>query len=184
MIFKETRLQGAFIVEMEPIGDNRGFFARAWCQSEFKARGLIPCFVQNNITVSPKRGTLRGLHYQNPNPQGKLVRVTLGAVLDVAVDIRRGSPTFGRWVATELSAENKQALYVPPGFAHGFCVTSDVAEFVYKCTSFYDPACEHGILWSDPDLAIPWPVDAPIVSDRDRRHPALAAAGDALPTYP
>ena len=131
--------------------------------------------MQDNHSLSV-RGTLRGLHYQAEPGQAKLVRVARGSVFDVAVDIRWGSPTFGKWVGVELSADNKRQLYIPVGFAHGFCVTSEVAEFLYKCSSYYAPDLERGIAWDDPALAIAWPADAPILSDRDRRHPRLAEA--------
>ncbi len=128
-------------------------------------------------------GTIRGLHLQIGRPQAKLVRVISGAIYDVAVDVRRGSPTFGRWVAATLSAENSRQCYIPGGFAHGFCVISPVAEVEYKCTDFYEPAAEIGIAWNDPALAIPWPVDKPLLSGRDQGHPTLAGQTDRLPIY-
>jgi dTDP-4-dehydrorhamnose 3,5-epimerase len=137
--------------------------------------------VQDNFSRSSK-GILRGLHFQEPNAQGKLVQVLAGAVYDVAVDIRRGSPTFGRWVGVELSADNRRQLWVPPGFAHGFCVLSESADFHYKCTDFYSPTSEHGIAWNDPDLGIPWPVTSPLLSAKDSAAPRLKDA-PLLPTY-
>lgn len=172
----ETELPGVLIVEPDVFEDARGFFFESYSRKKYAALGIIDDFVQDNHSLSA-RGTLRGLHYQTAPGQAKLVRVTRGAVLDVAVDIRWGSPTFGRWVGVELSAENRRQLYIPVGFAHGFCVTSEVAEFLYKCSSYYAPTLERGIAWDDPDLAIVWPVADPVLSDRDRRHPRLRDAG-------
>ena len=163
--------------------DDRGFFMETWHERKFREQGLDLRFVQDNHSKS-RRGTLRGLHFQNPHPQGKLVRVVVGAVYDVAVDIRRGSPTFAKWVGAELSAENKLSLYVPPGFAHGFCVLSDAAEFVYKCADFYAPEHEHGIIWNDPQIAIQWPIADPILSEKDAGYPTLAECEEALPDFP
>ncbi|NLD72317.1 MAG: dTDP-4-dehydrorhamnose 3,5-epimerase, partial [Chloroflexi bacterium] len=144
-------------------------------QQRYAEHGIDVAFVQDNHSRSA-RGTLRGLHYQAPPGQAKLVRVVAGEVFDVAVDIRRGSPTYGRWVGVTLSAENHRQLYVPTGFAHGFCVVSESADFLYKVTSYYAPAEERGIAWDDPALGIEWPVQDPILSDRDRHHPPLAEA--------
>ena len=173
MIFKETRLQGAFIVEMEPIGDNRGFFARAWCQREFEARGLIACFVQNNITVSPKRGTLRGLHYQMaPHEEAKLVRCTQGAIYDVIIDLRPDSSTYMEWIGTELTAANRNMIYIPGGFAHGYQILMDDTEVFYQVGQFYAPEYECGIRWDDPTFAIDWPIAPPLtLSEKDRHWP-------------
>ncbi len=143
-----------------------------WHHQRYAEAGLDAIFVQDNLSRSC-RGTLRGLHYQDPSPQGKLVSVLEGEVFDVAVDIRPASPTFGRWVSFYLSSDNHRQLYVPPGFAHGFCVTSESALFSYKCTDFYNPAAEGGIAWNDPDLAIHWPVNDPLLSPRDRQAPRL-----------
>jgi dTDP-4-dehydrorhamnose 3,5-epimerase len=167
-----TPLDGVLIIEPTVFQDERGFFLETYHARRYAEAGLDVTFVQDNHSRS-RRGTLRGLHYQAQNPQGKLVRVIEGTVVDVAVDIRPESPTFGQHVSVELTAENFRQIYVPPGFAHGFCVTSDVAQVEYKCTTYYDPADERGIAWNDPALAISWPVQEPILSDRDRRHPTL-----------
>lgn len=171
----ETMLPGVLIVEPDVFEDARGFFFESYSYHKYAEHGITDTFVQDNHSLS-MRGTLRGLHYQAAPGQAKLVRVARGSVFDVAVDIRWGSPTFGKWVGVELSAENRRQLYIPVGFAHGFCVTSDVAEFLYKCSNYYAAPLERGIAWDDPDLAIAWPVAEPILSDRDRRHPRLAEA--------
>ncbi len=178
MKFIETRIPDVVIVEPTVYGDERGFFMETWERRKFAAAGLDWAFVQDNHSRSVC-GTLRGLHYQIEQPQGKLVRVTQGAVFDVAVDIRRSSPTFGQWVGVELSAENKRQLWVPPHFAHGFYVTSEVAEFQYKCTDFYAPEHERSIRWDDPELGIEWPLaegGEPLLSDKDRAALVLADA--------
>jgi len=176
MIFKETRLQGAFTVEMEPIGDNRGFFARAWCQREFQARGLISCFVQNNITVSPKQGTLRGLHYQvAPHEEVKLVRCTQGAIYDVIIDLRPESPTYLEWLGTELTARNRKMIYIPGGFAHGYQILMDDTEVFYQVGQFYTPEYERGIRWDDPVFAVEWPLDVREISAKDTKWPDFVA---------
>ena len=144
-----------------------------WNQERYQAAGMDLTFVQDNLSRS-RRHTLRGLHFQNPHPQGKLVYVLEGEVFDVTVDIRPDSATFSRWVGYNLSAENRRQLYVPPGFAHGFCVISETALFGYKCTDFYFPECEGGIAWDDPDIAIDWPTQEPLLSDRDRQSPRLS----------
>ena len=172
MQIHETAIDGVLLIEPKVFGDSRGFFMELWNQERYQAAGLNVSFVQDNLSRS-RHGTLRGLHYQNPNPQGKLVYVLEGEVFDVAVDIRPDSPTFGRWVGYTLSAENHRQLYIPPGLAHGFCVTSETALFAYKCTDFYRPAYEGSIAWDDPQLAIPWPVSEPLLSDRDRNAPRL-----------
>jgi len=169
----ETKLPGVLIVEPEVHQDQRGFFLESYSQRRYEAQGITPRFVQDNHSRSA-RNTLRGLHYQTPPGQAKLVRVVVGEVFDVAVDIRFGSPTFGQWVGVTLSAENKRQLYIPVGFAHGFCVTSESAEFLYKVSSYYDPSAERGLAWNDPALAIAWPTSEPILSERDRHHPTLA----------
>lgn len=165
-------LSGLVIVEPKVFGDARGFFYELYNQQRYAECGLDLAFVQDNVSFS-RRGTLRGLHYQNPRAQGKVVSVLQGEVFDVAVDVRRGSPTFGRWHGVSLSAENKRLFYVPPGFAHGFVVVSDTALFHYKCTDFYSPKDEVTVRWDDPALAIQWPVSAPILSERDARAPLL-----------
>ncbi len=171
----QTKLTGVLIVEPDVFGDERGFFMETYAARRYAECGITDEFVQDNHSRSVQ-GTLRGLHYQAHPGQAKLVRVVLGEVYDVAVDIRHGSPTFGQWVGVTLSAENKRQLYVPVGLAHGFCVTSPTADFLYKVSSYYDAAQERGIAWDDPDLAIDWPVQAPILSARDRTHPRLAEA--------
>lgn len=164
----ETQIPGALIVEPAVFGDERGFFLETWNQSRYRDLGLPGSFVQDNLSLS-QRGVLRGLHMQNPNPQGKLVYVLQGEVFDVAVDLRMGSPAYGKWVGVTLSAATKRQFYVPPGCAHGFCVTSDAALFAYKCTDFYNPGGEISIAWDDPDLDIAWPVDRPALSAKDGR---------------
>lgn len=171
----ETKLPGVLIIEPDVFEDQRGFFFESYSYRKYAALGITDVFVQDNHSRSV-RGTLRGLHYQAPPGQAKLVRVALGEVFDVAVDIRWGSPTFGQWVGVTLSAENKRQLYIPVGFAHGFCVTSEVADFLYKCSNYYSPQDERGIAWDDPDLAIAWPISTPILSQRDQSHPRLAEA--------
>ncbi len=172
MLIHETEIDGVLLIEPRVFGDARGFFMELWNQERYQAAGLDATFVQDNLSRS-RQGTLRGLHFQNPHPQGKLVFVLEGEVFDVAVDIRPDSPTFGRWVGYTLSAENCRQVYIPPGLAHGFCVTSETALLVYKCTDFYRPGCEGAIAWNDPQLAIPWPVSDPLLSERDRNAPLL-----------
>lgn len=162
-----SRLAGALIIEPRVFGDARGFFMETWNAARYAEAGIALDFVQDNLSFS-RRGVLRGLHFQKPNPQGKLVYVLAGEVFDVAVDIRVGSPTFGQWESVVLSSENRRQFYVPPGFAHGFCVTSETALFAYKCTDLYNPAAEGSVLWNDPDLAIPWPVSDPELSAKDK----------------
>ena len=171
----ETKLPGVLIIEPKVFRDARGFFFESYSYREYAAHGITDVFVQDNHSRSV-RGVLRGLHYQAPPGQAKLVRVAVGEVFDVAVDIRWGSPTFGQWVGVTLSAENHRQLYIPVGFAHGFCVLSEVAEFLYKVSNYYSAPDERGIAWDDPDLAIPWPVQDPLLSERDRRHPRLCQA--------
>jgi dTDP-4-dehydrorhamnose 3,5-epimerase len=172
----ETTLPGVLIVEPTVYGDERGFFMESYNQATFESLGLPSTFVQDNHSRST-RGVLRGLHYQYPQWQGKLIRAIQGEIFDVAVDIRRSSPTFGRWYGTLLSAENRRQMYVPPGFAHGFCVVSDAAEIIYKCTALYKPTDDAGIRWDDPAIGIEWPIDNPVLSDKDREAPLL----DQLP---
>jgi dTDP-4-dehydrorhamnose 3,5-epimerase len=165
-----TELADAVIIEPQVFGDSRGFFAETWSARTFAANGLHMSFVQDNWSRS-RRGILRGLHYQVRHPQGKLVRVTQGEVFDVAVDLRRGSPTYGKWTGVWLSDENRRAFFVPPGFAHGFYVTSESADFQYKCTDLYAPEWERTIAWNDPRLAIAWPLEKggdPVLSEKDR----------------
>jgi dTDP-4-dehydrorhamnose 3,5-epimerase len=169
-------LQGLMLVKPKVFGDDRGFFLELYKHSEYLAAGIADHLVQDNYSRS-SQGVLRGLHYQkHPKAQGKLVTCLRGLIYDVAVDIRRGSAGFGKWMAVELSDTNRHLLYVPPGFAHGFQVVSDTAEVMYKCTDEYAPAEDRGILWSDPDLAIAWPVKEPVLSGKDRIHPRLRDA--------
>lgn len=171
----ETAIPGVLIIEPRVFGDARGFFMETWNAAGFAAAGLDMTFVQDNHSRSQK-GVLRGLHFQNPGPQGKLVRVTNGAVFDVAVDLRQSSPTFGQWVGVELSAENKRMFWVPEGFAHGFLTLADDTNFLYKCTAPYAPQSEFTLAWDDPAVGIEWPVAGidPIISDKDARGLALA----------
>lgn len=167
----DTKIPDVKIIEPTVFGDERGFFMETWNQKLFEelVTGKPTRFVQDNHSKS-KKGILRGLHYQTENTQGKLVRVVSGEVFDVAVDIRKSSPTFGQWVGVYLSEENKRQLWVPEGFAHGFFVTSDSAEFVYKCTDYYNPSAEHSILWNDFEIGIDWPITGtPILSDKDMK---------------
>lgn len=174
----DTSLPDVKLIEPDIFGDARGFFVESWNRRRFAALGLDLDFVQDNHSRSAK-GVLRGLHYQLANPQGKLVRVARGAVFDVAIDLRRSSPHFGRWVGYELSDENGRMLWVPPGFAHGFLTLSDVADFQYKCTAFYAPEDERAILWNDPDIGVAWPLEQgemPLLSGRDARAGAFKDA--------
>jgi len=180
--FRKTEISGVVLVEPDMHRDERGFFLESYHQRKYADGGIDRLFVQDNHSCSAK-GTLRGLHMQLARPQGKLVRAIRGSVWDVAVDVRRGSPTFGRHVAVELSAESQLQLYLPPGLAHGFLVTSETAEFEYKCTDFYDPTSELAILWNDPELAIPWPILEPLLSAKDRDAPRLAEVMEQLPAY-
>ena len=167
MIIESTPLQGLLRIQPDVFGDSRGYFQETWNLRRYTEAGLDRHFVQDNLSYS-RRGILRGLHFQNPGPQGKLVYVLQGEVFDVAVDVRADSPTFGQWYGELLSSENHVQLFVPEGFAHGFCVTSEHALFAYKCTSFYNPSAEHSILWNDPAIGISWPIDDPELSAKDR----------------
>lgn len=180
---KVTPLSIPDVLLVEPMvfGDPRGFFLETFNAQRYAEFGIALPFVQDNLSRS-RKGTLRGLHFQEPKAQGKLVQVLAGAVWDVVVDVRRGSPHFGRWVGTELSADNRRQLWVPPGFAHGFCVLSETADFFYKCTEFYAPGNEHAVLWSDPDLDIRWPLETPLLSAKDASAPRLKDAA-VLPEY-
>jgi len=166
------------VIDPRVFGDQRGFFLETWSASRYAEAGIPGAFVQDNLSRSAK-GVLRGLHLQHPMGQGKLVYVLQGEVFDVAVDVRAGSPTFGRWVGYTLSADNKRQLYIPPGFAHGFCVTSESALFAYKCTELYHPEHELGIAWDDADIGITWPVEEPVLSGKDRAYPRLAAVPES-----
>ncbi|MCP4127207.1 MAG: dTDP-4-dehydrorhamnose 3,5-epimerase [Gammaproteobacteria bacterium] len=178
-----SSIPDVLIIEPDLFGDERGFFMETWHAEKFSAHGIALPFVQDNHSRS-QHGVLRGLHYQLTRPQGKLVRVVSGAVYDVAVDIRRGSATYGQWVGVELSQENNRQMYVPPGFAHGFCVLSEYADFLYKCTDFYAPDDEQGIIWNDPDIGIEWPDFQFVVSHKDATNRSLKelAELDLLPT--
>jgi len=175
MQFHPTTLAGVVVVEPKVFEDDRGFFMESYHRPKFAAAGIGVEFVQDNHSRS-RRGVLRGLHYQLAHPQGKLVRVIQGEIFDVAVDLQRHSPTFGHWYGCELSDRNRRQMYVPPGFAHGFCVTSETAEVIYKCTEVYHPEDEHTLLWNDPALGIKWPVANPTISPKDARGLPLAAA--------
>ena len=168
----ETVLLGVLIIEPKVFPDSRGFFVETYNKERYVASGIDVDFVQDNLSFS-SRGVLRGLHYQKPHAQGKLVYVLQGEVWDVAVDIRHGSPSFGQWTAVTLSSENKKQFYVPPGFAHGFCVLSETALFTYKCTDFYHPEFDGGFRWDDPDIGIDWPITAPLLSEKDGKLPFL-----------
>jgi len=169
------------LIEPDVFPDPRGFFMETFHSIKYAEHGLPAVFLQDNHSRS-SRGVLRGLHYQLENPQGKLVRVVSGEVFDVAVDIRRGSPRFGTWVGAVLSEENQRQVYVPPGFAHGFCTLSERADFLYKCTELYAPGDEYGIAWDDPDIAIEWPEMDYLISDKDLANPLLSES-DHLPEY-
>lgn len=172
MIFDPTPLSGAFLVRTEPHADDRGFFARTWCQEQWKEQGLDERLVQCSISFNHRGGTVRGLHYQaEPWPETKLVRCTSGAIWDVMVDLRSDSPTHGRFHAVELSAKNRLGLWIPAGFAHGFQTLTDDAEVLYQISESYRPEAARGLRWDDPDLAIPWPREVTMISDRDRNLP-------------
>ncbi len=172
MIFKETKLKGAFIVEVKKIEDDRGFFGRAWCKQEFEEHGLNGNIVQLNTSLTKEKGTIRGLHYQvDPYQEVKFIRCTRGRIWDVMIDLRPDSPTFMQWVGTELSADNYKMAYVPENFAHGFVSLEDNSEVYYPVTAFYTPGSERGIRWDDPAFNIDWPIGIRIVSDKDNSHP-------------
>jgi dTDP-4-dehydrorhamnose 3,5-epimerase len=175
--FSPCAIPDLLLIEFDVFADARGYFLESYNQQVFHKLGLTAHFIQDNISVST-RGTLRGLHYQlNPHAQGKLVRVTQGAVFDVAVDIRKKSPHYGQWVGVELSEENKRALYIPPGFAHGFYVLSERAQFMYKCTDLYAPEVDRGIIWNDADIGIEWPITGELIlSGKDKIRPRLRDA--------
>lgn len=178
-----TRLQEVLVIEPDVFGDDRGFFLESYNAEKYPALGIGCTFVQDNHSFSTQ-GTLRGLHYQLPFTQAKLVWVVAGEVLDVAVDIRRGSPTFGQWVGEVLSGENRRRLFIPRGFAHGFCVLSPSAHFMYKCDAFYHPEADRGVNWNDPAIAIGWQITSPILSPKDTCLPFLAdIPADMLPRY-
>ncbi|WP_269920191.1 dTDP-4-dehydrorhamnose 3,5-epimerase [Caldifermentibacillus hisashii] len=178
MKFIKTNLEGVIIIEPKVFGDHRGWFMETYNESEFQENGMDINFVQDNQSFSAAKGTLRGLHYQlNPKAQTKLVRCTKGAIYDVAVDIRKGSPTFGKWFGIELTAENKKQLLIPKGFAHGFMTLTEDVEVQYKVDEFYAPECDRGIIWNDPQIGIEWPMEVkPILSEKDEKAPLLKDA--------
>ena len=179
----ETTLPGVLILEPAVFGDARGYFLETWQQSRYEALGITGQFLQDNLSFST-RGVLRGLHYQHPHDQGKLVSVVQGEAFDAAVDIRRGSPTFGQWTGVILSGENHRQFWVPPGFAHGFCVLSETVYFTYKCTDIYSPASEGGIAWDDPDIGIDWPLKEVRLSAKDQKSIRLKDVPmERLPLY-
>jgi dTDP-4-dehydrorhamnose 3,5-epimerase len=172
MIFTETKLQGAFIIDVDRIEDERGFFARTWCQREFEAHGLCTQLAQCNISFNKSKGILRGMHYQAaPYAEAKLVRCTRGAIYDVIVDLRPDSPTFKRWVAVELTADNRRMLFIPEGFAHGFQTLANGTEVFYQMSQFYAPEYARGVRWDDPAFKISWPAAKRTISERDRSLP-------------
>lgn len=178
-----TSLDGVLIIEPAVFKDGRGYFMETYHQKRYKAEGLKINFVQDNLSFSV-RGTLRGLHYQFPNAQAKLVHVVKGEIFDVAIDIRRGSPSFGQWTSLCLSEKNKKQLFIPEGYAHGFSVLSETAVLMYKCSNFYAPESEKGIIWSDPDIGIDWPVENPLFSEKDGKYPCLKdLPSEYLPVY-
>jgi len=178
----DTPIPGIILIEPDVHEDRRGYFIELYHLDRYAKAGLHARFVQDNFARSVQ-ATLRGLHYQRRNPQGKLVMVMEGTIFDVAVDVRRGSPFLGKWYGVELSTENKRQLYIPPGFAHGYCVVSETAAVMYKCTDFYVPEDERGIIWNDPALGISWPVATPLLSAKDQSFATLAESGTELPTY-
>ena len=182
MKFNPTALPGVLLIEPDVYRDGRGFFLETYHQRKYAEGGVHGVFVQDNHSHSV-RGTLRGLHAQRQRPQGKLVRAVEGEMFDVAVDIRRGSPSFGRWVGFRLSGESFHQLYIPPGFAHGFCVLSERVHVEYKCTDFYDREDEVTVAWNDPEIGIEWPIDSPLLSARDAAAPGLRSLQDRLPAW-
>ena len=180
--FAETAIPGVIVVEPSVHRDERGFFLETYRESAYREGGITATFVQDNHSRSA-RGTLRGLHAQSPHPQGKLVRVVEGEIFDVAVDARRGSPTYGKYACAVLSAESFRQLYVPPGLLHGFLVTSEIAQVEYKCSEVYHPEAEISVAWNDPDLSIPWPIETPTLSAKDASAPRLRDVADRLPTF-
>lgn len=182
MEIEKTEIPGILILNPKVFEDDRGFFLESYNKKDFEEAGIAEEFVQDNHSRSCK-GVLRGLHYQQNHPQGKLIRAVRGKVLDVIVDIRKGSPTFGQWLSVELSAENKKQIWIPKGLAHGFSVLSNEAEFCYKVTDFYHPEDEKGILWNDPQLAIDWQVSDPILSAKDQLLPTIDEANKDLPVF-
>jgi len=183
MKISETALEDVKIIDPAVFGDARGYFMESYHRQRYVDAGIETIFVQDNLSFSVQ-GTLRGLHYQLPHAQAKLIQVLQGEVFDVAVDIRRGSPTFGQWTGVVLSSENQRQLFIPGGFAHGFCLLSKTALFTYKCSDYYHPECEGGILWCDPGIGIDWPIDRPLLSEKDRKYRKLHEIPvERLPVY-
>ncbi|MDP8213744.1 MAG: dTDP-4-dehydrorhamnose 3,5-epimerase [Candidatus Euphemobacter frigidus] len=181
--FEEKEIPGVVVIEYQKFDDNRGFFMETFREADFSAHGITLPFVQDNYSHSV-RGVLRGLHYQkNPRAQGKLILVLKGAVFDVGVDIRRGSPTYGKWIGEVLDAENRRMLYLPPGMAHGFCVLSDEVDFFYKVTADYAPEMDRGFIWNDPEIGIKWPITNPVLSDKDKELPPFRQADNNYVFY-
>ncbi|GAC1600222.1 MAG: dTDP-4-dehydrorhamnose 3,5-epimerase [Hymenobacter sp.] len=180
MKFTETALPGAFIIDMDRLVDDRGFFARSWCEDEFTAHGIAMPPRQANLSFNPRKGTLRGMHYQlPPHEETKLVRCSRGAILDVIVDLRTESPTFGHWLGVELTADNFRMLFVPGRFAHGFLTLADNTDVCYQVSAKYAPGAERGLRWNDPAFGIHWPFEPTLISDKDRRHPDFQFAPPA-----
>jgi dTDP-4-dehydrorhamnose 3,5-epimerase len=172
MIFTETRLKGAFVLDLERLEDERGFFARSWCEREFKSHRIEAKFVQCNISFNKKIGTLRGMHYQaSPYEEAKLIRCTMGAIYDVIVDLRPNSLSYGEWVSTELTSDNRRMIYIPKNFAHGFLTLTDNSEIFYMMSEFYAPMFGRGIKWNDPVLGITWPAEVRVISSQDNSYP-------------
>jgi dTDP-4-dehydrorhamnose 3,5-epimerase len=175
MIFTETKLTGAFMIDIEPHEDERGFFARSWCEDEFAQHGLNPRLVQCNLSFNKQRGTLRGMHFQvAPFAEAKLVRCTMGAIYDVIIDLRSDSTTFRQWISVELTAENRSAVYIPEGFAHGFQTLVDNTEVFYQMSEFYHPESARGVQWDDPAFGAAWAISHPILSKKDSAYPSFA----------
>ncbi|MBV9339491.1 MAG: dTDP-4-dehydrorhamnose 3,5-epimerase [Acidobacteria bacterium] len=175
MIFRATKLQGVFEVQIEPTRDERGFFARSWCQKEFESHGLSSKLVQCSISFNSRKGTLRGIHYQAaPHPEAKLVRCTRGAIYDVAVDLRPDSPTFREWISVQLTAANRSMLFVPEGCGHGFLTLEDECEVLYHISEFYHPELARGLRWNDPAVGVAWPAPVKVISQKDRSYPNIA----------
>ena len=180
----ETKLKGVYVLEPQVFGDARGWFMESWSKRKMEAAGIAVDFVQDNQSYSAQKGTLRGLHYQlDPMSQAKLLRATRGAIFDVAVDIRRGSPQFGQWVGVELSAENKRQLFIPRGFAHGFITLTDDVEVQYKADNYYAPECDGNIRWDGPDIAVAWPIAPTILSPKDEQAPTLKERAAESPNF-
>jgi dTDP-4-dehydrorhamnose 3,5-epimerase len=181
MKFTAAPLSGVLVLEPRVFKDDRGYFVETYQQERYREAGITQPFVQDNTSHSVK-GTLRGMHFQEPRPQGKLVTCTRGVIWDAVIDIRKGSPTFGKWFGVELSSETARQIWVPAGFAHGFCVLSETADVTYKCTDFYAPGTERSVLWNDPDVGIAWPVKTPLLSGKDAAAPRLKDA-PVLPVF-